>query len=178
MKGRPCKYCHVPTPVGHFEAKVVLLIGVMWTKNESAFNMEALLPIQGSVTLIATVLRSATAIKVKGQWTRLILAEEQQPNCFPERSRVSIAQNYSEIKGTRSMVKVENRPLPWSQIIEQCMLEWHLLAMQHSWTYQQVREDVDMFTSHSSCDPAGNHSVIWSGNYNSEYSDHILMWCL
>ena len=74
---------------------------------------------QGGVTPILTVLRSATAVKVKGQWARLILDEEQRLNCFPKAvkaSRVSSARKYSGNRSTvktnfrqKSTVKVENR---------------------------------------------------------------------
>jgi len=56
---------------------------------------------QGGVTPIATVLRSVTAVKAKGQWTRLILNEEQWSSCFPsavKALRVSSARKYSENK--------------------------------------------------------------------------------
>jgi len=49
-------------------------------------------------------LRSPTTVKAKGQWTRLILDEEQRSNCFPravKASRVSSAQNITKINGTR-----------------------------------------------------------------------------
>ena len=57
--------------------------------------------VQGGVTPIATVLRSVTMVKAKGQWTRLILDEEQQSNCFPrvvKASQVSRSRKYSEYK--------------------------------------------------------------------------------
>ena len=56
---------------------------------------------QGGVTPIATVLQSATAVKVKGQWRRLILDEEQRSTCLPrvvKASRGSSARKYSENK--------------------------------------------------------------------------------
>jgi len=56
---------------------------------------------KGGVTPIATVLQSATVAKAKGQWTRLILHEEQRSSCFPraaKASQVCSAQKYSENK--------------------------------------------------------------------------------
>jgi len=44
--------------------------------------------LQGSVTPIGIVLQSATAVKAKGQQTRLILPEEQRSSCFSSRSKL------------------------------------------------------------------------------------------
>ena len=60
---------------------------------------------QGGVTPIATVLRSATAVKATGQRTRPILQERQWSCCFPstvKASRDSSVRNVGEIYGIKS----------------------------------------------------------------------------